>query len=427
MPRTTIDVKGIGKKYRVGEREKYRSLRDTVARALRSPFEALNRNRDDQTFWALRDVSFEIQEGEAVGLIGRNGAGKSTLLKILSRITEPTEGRAQIYGRVGSLLEVGSGFHSELTGRENIYLNGAILGMKRAEIERKFDEIVDFAEVEKFLDTPLKRYSSGMHMRLAFAVAAHLEPEILLVDEVLAVGDIAFQKKCLGKMGSVAEGGRTVLFVSHQTNQIRRLCTKCIWMDGGRVRAFGETAEVVNSYEAAMISTENGRDRVGSRGKAEFLGWSLMDKEDNPHTVDTLGPVRVRFLLDVREPLSGITHGIALYSATDGQLLWGHAALGLKFEPGRHSIVYELETLPLKPGPYRWSVSLWHGSEQLDWLDCPPPMLVATAPQNSAGDRWAGILNLPFRLTVSGQIVASRDEPEPDMTFAGQNKTQNRI
>lgn len=401
MPRTAIDVKGIGKEYRVGVREKYRSLRDVLATALRTPLDPLGRDRDRQTFWALRDVSFEIREGEAIGLIGRNGAGKSTLLKILSRITEPTEGRAEIFGRVGSLLEVGSGFHSELTGRENIYLNGAILGMKRAEIDRKFDEIVEFAEVEKFLDTPLKRYSSGMHMRLAFAVAAHLEPEILLVDEVLAVGDLAFQKKCLGKMGSVAKGGRTVVFVSHQMNQIRRLCSKCIWMEGGRLRAFGDTAEVVNSYETAMISRENRLDRKGPRGKAEFVGWSLMDKDENPHTVDTLGPVCVQFLVDVTEPLSGITHGIGLYSATDGQLLWGHAALGLKFEPGRHSIVYEIGTLPLKPGAYRWSVSLWHGSEQLDWLDCPPPMLVATPPQNSAGDRWAGILNLPFKLTTS--------------------------
>jgi len=239
MSDIAIRVENLGKRYQLGQSQRYRALRDTLGDVLSAPKRWLRGEKrerpagDAGTFWALKDVSFEIKPGEVVGIIGRNGAGKSTLLKILSRITEPTEGGVDLYGRVGSLLEVGTGFHPELTGRENIYLNGAILGMKRAEIARKFDEIVAFAEVEQFLDTPVKFYSSGMYMRLAFAVAAHLEPEILVVDEVLAVGDAAFQKKCLGKMGEVARGGRTVLLVSHNMAVVQALCSHVITLKAG--------------------------------------------------------------------------------------------------------------------------------------------------------------------------------------------------
>ncbi len=240
-----IRVENLGKRYRIGQRAApYATLRDSLVQAAVSPINrlrrALNRNGNgsadsERHIWALKDVSFEVKPGEVVGIIGRNGAGKSTLLKILSRVTEPTEGKVDLYGRVGSLLEVGTGFHPELTGRENIYLNGAILGMRRSEIARKFDEIVAFAEVEKFIDTPVKHFSSGMYMRLAFAVAAHLEPEILVVDEVLAVGDAQFQKRCLGKIGDVAKGGRTVVFVSHQLGMIETLCKNAICLVQGRV------------------------------------------------------------------------------------------------------------------------------------------------------------------------------------------------
>src|SRR5262245_54819536 len=241
-----IRVEGLGKKYIIGhetERERYTALRDVAARAARNVWKravdatrgrAIVRGEATEEFWALKDVSFEVKRGEVLGIIGRNGAGKSTLLKILSRITEPSEGRVTIAGRVASLLEVGTGFHPELTGRENIYLNGAILGMTRAEIRRKFNQIVAFAEVERFLDTPVKRYSSGMYVRLAFAVAAHLDPEILLVDEVLAVGDAEFQRRCLGKMGEVARGGRTVLFVSHNMAAVQSLCTRAMLLSEGR-------------------------------------------------------------------------------------------------------------------------------------------------------------------------------------------------
>jgi lipopolysaccharide transport system ATP-binding protein len=249
MSDIAIKVENLSKKYFIGEsNSSYRTLRDSVSSFFTSPFRRFTHSPDRQEIWALKDVSFEVKQSEVVGIIGRNGAGKSTLLKILSRITEPTEGYAEIRGRVGSLLEVGTGFHPELTGRENIYLNGAILGMKKAEIERKFDEIVAFAEVEKFIDTPVKHYSSGMYVRLAFAVAAHLDPEMLLVDEVLAVGDARFQRKCLDKMQDVGRQGRTVLFVSHNMPAITRLCPRSILLDGGKVLRDGPSNKVVSAY-----------------------------------------------------------------------------------------------------------------------------------------------------------------------------------
>ncbi len=247
MPEAAIRADGLSKLYRIGEGRAATNFREAIAAAVRAPFRR-GRRTSRETIWALRDISFEIAPGEVVGVIGRNGAGKSTLLKILSRITEPTEGRAEVRGRVGSLLEVGTGFHSELTGRENIFLNGAILGMRRAEITRKFDEIVAFAEVEPFIDTPVKHYSSGMYLRLAFAVAAHLEPEILLVDEVLAVGDVAFQKKCIGKMGDVAKGGRTVLFVSHNLQVVAELTRRALVVDRGSLLFSGDRYEALERY-----------------------------------------------------------------------------------------------------------------------------------------------------------------------------------
>ncbi|MBI2815521.1 MAG: ATP-binding cassette domain-containing protein [Acidobacteria bacterium] len=261
-----IHCEGLGKRYRVGQRQRYRALRDTISDTLRAPFRFVRQaftapiagERGPEFLWALKDVSLEVRHGEALGIIGRNGAGKSTLLKILSHITKPTEGQAAIRGRVGTLLEVGTGFHPELTGRENIYLNGAILGMKRREIERRFDEIVEFSECGRFLDTPVKHYSSGMYMRLAFAVAAHLDTEILLVDEVLAVGDAAFQKKCLGKMGDVAHQGRTVLFVSHNLVAVESLCTRAVCLHDGKIAMEGPPNVVASRYLKEWIpsSTE---------------------------------------------------------------------------------------------------------------------------------------------------------------------------
>jgi len=259
MSDIAVRVEHLSKLYRLGEqRARYSTFRETLAGAASAPLRWLKgeRRAEPNTIWALDDVSFEVKHGEAVGIIGRNGAGKSTLLKVLSRITKPTRGRVDIYGRVGSLLEVGTGFHPELTGRENIYLNGAILGMSRREIQRKFDEIVDFAEIEKFLDTPVKFYSSGMYVRLAFAVAAHLEPEILVVDEVLAVGDAEFQKKCLGKMGDVAQEGRTVLFVSHNMAAVRNLCLNGLLLSDGAIQIRGKISEIISHY----LNSSHGQD-----------------------------------------------------------------------------------------------------------------------------------------------------------------------
>ncbi len=276
MSNIAIRTEGLSKRYRIGkEAERHDNLRDAIAHAMRFPIRnlqklrRLSRFKDDETdvIWALRDITFEVPHGEVLGIVGRNGAGKSTLLKLLSRITEPTSGRAMVYGRVGSLLEVGTGFHPELTGRENVYLNGSILGMDRAYIDRTFDEIVAFAGVERFIDTAVKRYSSGMYLRLAFAVAAHLEPDVLFIDEVLAVGDAAFQKKCLDKMGAVAREGRTVLFVSHNLAALQTLCERAIWIDGGRLRETGPSEQVVDSYlraleqgtgTAALLESEDG-------------------------------------------------------------------------------------------------------------------------------------------------------------------------
>ena len=285
MSTIAIRADRLTKRYQLGQREAYGALRDSIAQAVKAPVRAVRRlagqalGRPARRKWisALDHVSFEIGEGEIVGIVGRNGSGKSTLLKVLSRITDPTSGQAVVRGRVGSLLEVGTGFHPELTGRENVYLNGAILGMRRAEIRRKFDEIVAFAEVESFVDTVVKHYSSGMQMRLAFAVAAHLEPEILFIDEVLAVGDAAFQQKCLGKMQEVNRGGRTVLLVSHQMNQLRRLCTRCLWLQSGRLAGSGPAAQVLGAYEASFrrgAQREADPDETDVK-QAKFLGWHL--------------------------------------------------------------------------------------------------------------------------------------------------------
>jgi lipopolysaccharide transport system ATP-binding protein len=248
-----IKVENLSKLYYLGGGTRHNSLRDTVMSFVRKP----SLSRKKQELWALRDLTFTVGDGETLGIIGHNGAGKSTLLKILSRITKPTHGTAEIRGRVASLLEVGTGFHSELSGRENIYLNGAILGMSRREIQRNFDEIIAFAEIEKFIDTPVKFYSSGMYMRLAFAVAAHLEPEVLIVDEVLAVGDMAFQKKCINKMSDVRQEGRAVLFVSHNLQAVSRLCRRVIWLERGKIRLDGDAQQVISQYLHAQTNSES--------------------------------------------------------------------------------------------------------------------------------------------------------------------------
>jgi lipopolysaccharide transport system ATP-binding protein len=321
MSNSIIKVSNLSKRYRIGAVEKGgKTLRETIMEGMSAPFRNLGRLRrltsfkngeETDVIWVLKDVSFEVGEGEVLGIIGKNGAGKTTILKILSRITEPTSGFVEIYGRVSSLLEVGTGFHPELTGRENIFLNGAILGMRKREIERKFDDIVSFAEIDKFLDTPVKRYSSGMYVRLAFAIAAHLEPEVLLVDEVLAVGDIAFQKKCLGKMEEVARGGRTVLFVSHNMGAIRSLCQSAIWLDNGQIVKKGPVDEVVRDYEEHQLSrfgesvptVERNPEEV--RGKSFYISRVEMLDEKGEHTTQFKYNDKLTLIIDFAGELVG--------------------------------------------------------------------------------------------------------------------------
>jgi lipopolysaccharide transport system ATP-binding protein len=399
MSTAVITADMLSKRYQRGMAANSGLLRDTLALAFRAPHKLLRRDRKE-SFWALKDVSLEVHQGEVLGLIGRNGSGKTTLLKVLSRITRPTAGWAEIRGRVGSLLEVGTGFHPELTGRENTYLSGAILGMGKQEITRKFDEIVSFAELEQFIDTPVKHYSSGMYVRLAFAVAAHLEPEILLVDEVLAVGDIRFQKKCLGKMGDVARAGRTIILVTHQLNQIRRLCNRVVWLDGGALRQTGSTAEVVSAYEVDMSSNEVNEARP-SEGRAQFIRWKLTGPDcPSDHTLNTSGETSVSFLLRVNSPVRGVHHGIALYDQSR-QLLWGNATDGITLDPGLHEFRYTLPVLPLRPGAYSWRVSLYESGERIDDWECVPQMQVVTLPVTHYRDEAAGFLNIPSKLDIS--------------------------
>jgi lipopolysaccharide transport system ATP-binding protein len=399
-----IQAEGLGKQYRRGVVEARGMLRDTIARVARSPLSAFRRPKHE-TFWALDDVSLQVNEGEVLGLIGRNGAGKTTLLKILSRITRPTTGWAEIHGHVRSLLEVGTGFHGELTGRENTYFSGSLLGMRKREIDRKLDEIVAFAEIEKFIDTPVKHYSSGMYVRLAFAVAAHLEPEILLVDEVLAVGDINFQKKCLGKMGDVARQGRTVVLVSHQMNQMRRLCHRVVWVDGGHVRMTGTAHEVVSAYESAMARGDrNGNSAERGTGtKARFLRWEIAEPHGKePHVLNNLEPVTVKFTVEVHECIRRGHHGIALFGH-EHQLIWARGVDDLKLNPGQHEFRHEFPMLPLRPGPYSWRVSLYDEGEEVDNWECLPEMIVATESHQHPSDEWNGIMNLPAGFEVDGR------------------------
>ncbi|WP_299026270.1 ABC transporter ATP-binding protein [uncultured Thermanaerothrix sp.] len=319
MSRYAIQVRDLGKQYRIGTIvTRYPTLREAMVDRVQSLFR--RNHHPTETIWALRHVSFEVEHGKVLGVIGRNGAGKSTLLKILSRVTEPTEGEAEIHGRVGSLLEVGTGFHPELTGRENIYLNGAILGMKRTEIDRKFDEIVAFAEVEPFIDTPVKRYSSGMYLRLAFAVAAHLEPEILVVDEVLAVGDAEFQRKCLGKMGEVAREGRTVLFVSHNMSAILRLTEETLVLDKGRLVMRAPTPEAVDFYLSQGFSQTGERiwhpDEVPAAA-APFRPIALRIRNAQGQVVDTIRsvePSTIEIEYELSAPIPGLRVGLYLMS-----------------------------------------------------------------------------------------------------------------
>ncbi len=371
-----LTVHNLSKRYEIGGASvPYRTLRDTIAETLRTPWRRARRATHEE-FWALHDVSFTVERGEVVGVIGKNGAGKSTLLKILSRITEPTGGSAEIYGRVGTLLEVGTGFHPELTGRENTFLNGAILGMRREEIARKFDEIVAFSEVEQFIDTPVKHYSSGMYLRLAFAVAAHLEPEILVVDEVLAVGDAAFQRKCLGKMGEIANQGRTVLFVSHSMGAVRGLCNRAIWLEGGRVRTEGPAREIVDQYLQTTI--EPSATRIDVRDMRR--GWSFGEQVRltgvtfNGGTPVRHGqPLTAELHYTAHSDAVGVSFGFGFASLEGVRLMSVDSdLLGQTHDIARGTsgtITAQIDTLLLQPGLYALDLGIRSGDNSaLDYL-----------------------------------------------------------
>jgi lipopolysaccharide transport system ATP-binding protein len=391
MSDTVIRVENLGKKYIISHQQqtnsRYVALRDVVADGVRAVGQRLRHpgkpiaSPKQEEFWALKDVSFEVKRGEVVGIIGRNGAGKSTLLKILSRITEPTTGRVSLKGRVASLLEVGTGFHPELTGRENIFLNGAILGMSRAEINRKFDEIVEFAEVSRFLDTPVKRYSSGMYVRLAFAVAAHLEPEILVVDEVLAVGDAAFQKKCLGKMQRASQDGRTVLFVSHNMPVIQNLCSHAILFKEGRFSVSGKTDEVINNYlgelskKTEINSLRDRKDRQGS-GRVKIIDFHIED--EGGYTQEILQSGKDYYLIieyenyDMNYNFSNVVGSIAITDNREEIILLLRSSFtdqNFKLNKIRGKIECQIKDLNLVNGVYNTMLFLSNGeAEILDFI-----------------------------------------------------------
>jgi lipopolysaccharide transport system ATP-binding protein len=379
MSDAVMRVEHVSKQYRIGRpEERNDSLREAVTRAVSRSLRDVVRGRRTEAprlFWALRDVSFDVRHGEVLGIIGRNGAGKSTLLKVLSRITHPTSGRVEAYGRVGSLLEVGTGFHPELTGRDNIYLNGSILGMRKAEVDRKFDEIVDFSGVEMFLDTPVKRYSSGMYVRLAFAVAAHLEPEILIVDEVLAVGDVDFQKRCLRKMEGVARGGRTVLLVSHNMSTVQAFCTRAILLRDGAIVATGAPADTVSVYlrgleEVASADLLERADRDGD-GRFRFTRCRLR-ADGVPTAVVAVGrPAAIEFELDGFEP--GVECAFTIYDQLGRSVSHFNSSLRSSEDMAARGAVprfsCEMDEMLLVPGRYRIDAAIWSGGQVHDHFD----------------------------------------------------------
>ncbi|MBI1335749.1 MAG: ATP-binding cassette domain-containing protein [Phycisphaera sp.] len=411
MSHPVISIEGLGKQYRIGTQSRATNFREAATNALTSPWRRLRKlggSKFDETesFWALRDVNIEIHRGDVVGIVGRNGAGKSTMLKVLSRITEPTVGQVKMRGRVASLLEVGTGFHPELTGRENIYLNAAILGMKKTEIDRKFDAIVAFAEVEKFLDTPVKHYSSGMYVRLAFAVAAHLEPEILVVDEVLAVGDAAFQKKCMGKMGDVAKQGRTILFVSHNMAAVRALCSRAVWLKGGQVLMDDATGPVVDAYLKSVISATGShvdltdQPREGSNG-SQLRITSVSLNHGKP--VEHGQPFTARLNFEVTSDVEEVSLGVGMATLEGVRIVTIDTDLQNPERPSfkagyKGSVEVRVDRLDLQPGNYMIDVGARSGDRFcLDYLGgcvrvevIPGPTTATSIMRSDGGVRMPG-------------------------------------
>jgi len=411
MSDVVIKIEGLGKQYRIGKRVLYKTFRESIADAAAAPFRRLARRSTAssrrETFWALKDVSFDVNSGEVVGIIGRNGAGKSTLLRLLSRITEPTEGQAEIIGRVGSLLEVGTGFHHELTGRENIYLNGAILGMKRGEIARKFDEIIAFAEVEKFLDTPVKHYSSGMYMRLAFAVAAHLEPEILVVDEVLAVGDAQFQKKCFAKMQSVSQGGKTILFVSHNLSALRQICSRAVALSRGKVVDIGEVNSVADHYLANELQAGTINEIVETDG---FRVDDVVIESAEGPVIKTNNDIHVRVTMTPKVDIGDLNVYFGFltmdYQRVAGLDLKDFTTVGALRAGQQIRVGFDIHEFPLLPGRYQLELHLKDlGTHRIEPAPRGFPFDVVESPVYGGRklDMWYGLTALKAQAFVQGE------------------------
>jgi lipopolysaccharide transport system ATP-binding protein len=428
----SIQTYNLSKQYRLGEYHRETTLREAVSSFIRRPFRSVHNSKE--TIWALQDVSFCVEAGEVVGIIGRNGAGKSTLLKLLSKITYPTCGSVRVKGRAAALLEVGTGFHSELTGRENIYLNGSILGMKRSEINKKLDRIIAFSGVEKFIDTPIKRYSSGMELRLGFAVAAHLDVDVMFIDEILAVGDSEFQKKCLRTMGDMRSGGRTVLFVSHNMAAIENLCSRALWIDGGRVMRDGPTKEVISDYLSMYKGTQNiCRDlkqikhRKGS-GEIQFVGIELLDREIQPKSLICCGdPLTIRLHYRVNKKVYDPHFGVEIYTEL-GTLLasintWSCGYEIPVLEPGEGCVDLLIDAVNLVPSQYY--LSLWLasvGPKHYDRLDYCLTLDVEPSDYYRSGrgmDRRFGLVLFPCRWELvqkKMEAVSSSGEESQSIT-----------
>lgn len=401
--RTVIKVENLSKKFRIGKlRSDDATLRDLIANIVKYRFANSRKDQNLENLWALKDINFEVREGETFGIIGGNGAGKSTLLKILSRIIKPTEGKAKLKGRVGSLLEIGTGFHQDLTGRENIFLNGAVLGMRHREVEKKFDEIVAFADLEKFLDTPVKFYSTGMYARLAFAVAAHLEPEILIIDEVLAVGDAAFQAKCLGKMGRVAESGRTVIFVSHDAGSVTKLCRTGIYLEKGRIKGFGDMDSVMAQYKADYESMIEAQSLISRNpndvtdGQCRFVKWKALNSETKI-SYDVISGEKAVFEFDfVSHRTDNITLKFAIKDINHRIII--SATHHLEIERGFYHLRW-LCHVPLRADTYIINALAFSRNEQivLDAWDCEPQLTVLYN-QELSSDEIESLVKVPTQL-----------------------------
>lgn len=412
-----IKAENLSKKFKIGKlRQDQGTLRDLVGNILKAPFaESKKKTADLTQLWALQNVSFEVQHGDTLGIVGGNGAGKSTLLKILSRIIKPTTGRAQLEGRVGSLLEVGTGFHSDLTGRENVFLNGAILGMQRREVEKKFDEIIAFAEIEKFIDTPVKFYSTGMYLRLAFAVAAHLEPDILILDEVLAVGDAAFQAKCLGKMGEAVGAGRTVLFVSHSSAMIEKLCQTALYLKEGKLENYGATKPILAQYENdySLTSPLEKVSRSLSEIKDDeirFVEWKILNfANGQTHKIVSREKAEFEFQLVCRQRLANVRFNLAIQDE-DGKPLIAASSVSAGKNPvsigeGVYNLHWSCE-LPIKSGFYNLVAEAVSTDDEtlLDVWNCEPKLEILSSPDEVVTEGLQGVINIPVKFDLTRSL-----------------------